>query len=61
MTYPAANSGEFLDADPGDFAFLMIRTNDFCLHLEYMYPEKADLGTVKRLLHLAQRGLKNND
>lgn len=53
--------GEFLEADPEDFASLIMGVNDFCLHLECLNPEKGDSERPKRLLNLALKGLKNKD
>ncbi|MBW1723010.1 MAG: TetR/AcrR family transcriptional regulator [Deltaproteobacteria bacterium] len=50
---------EFREADPEDVSSLIMGVNDFCLHLDYMYPEKSDPERAERLLGLAFRGLRN--
>lgn len=50
-------NGEFIEANSEDVLFLIMGVNDFCLHMDYMFPEQSDPERPERLLRMAFQGL----
>ena len=49
--------GEVKAAEPDEVAMMIVGVTDYCFHLDYLHPEKADPARSERLLRLAFRGL----